>query len=375
MSVRQRKWTDKTGKVQTAWVVDVVFALPNGSEKRVTKTSPVNTRLGALEYERQLRGELLAGTYKQEQVKCITLAEFEAQFMEHATNNNKASQQKTKRDILRKHLIPAFGALKLDEITAEKVESYKAQKLKEDLKAKTVNNQLGVLHKALSLAVKWEKLAKMPEFEWLDEDEAAFDFLTFEEADRLVSAFDPRWKNMAIVALNTGLRLGELSALQWDAIDLQVGRLRVIRNVYRRTVGKPKGGKSREVPLNQKAIEALKDQRKRVVGPTRVFLNGQNNPIDTYNGPSDWIARACRQAGLRNVGWHVLRHTFASHLVMRGVSLKAVQELLGHATLEMTMRYAHLAPSIKADAVALLDTLHPRNTDPEMKKAPITSGA
>ena len=67
------------------------------------------------------------------------------------------------------------------------------------------------------------------------------------------------------------------------------------------------------------------------------------------------LRRAQRKAGILEVGWHDLRHTFASHLVMRGVPMKAVQELLGHATMEMTMRYAHLSPDVRRDAVKVLD--------------------
>ena len=67
--------------------------------------------------------------------------------------------------------------------------------------------------------------------------------------------------------------------------------------------------------------------------------------------------RACRKAGLRQIGWHVLRHTYASHLAMRGAPLKAIQELLGHATIEMTMRYAHLSPGARRDSARLLDGL------------------
>src|SRR3954471_6115379 len=69
--------------------------------------------------------------------------------------------------------------------------------------------------------------------------------------------------------------------------------------------------------------------------------------------------RATRRAGLRRIGWHVLRHTFASHLAMRGVPLKAIQELLGHASIVTTMRYAHLAPHVARDAVRLLDRARP----------------
>lgn len=67
------------------------------------------------------------------------------------------------------------------------------------------------------------------------------------------------------------------------------------------------------------------------------------------------LHRICRRAGLRKIGWHVLRHTFASHLAMRGVPMRGIQELLGHATIMMTTRYAHLSPDTRRDYVNLLD--------------------
>lgn len=67
------------------------------------------------------------------------------------------------------------------------------------------------------------------------------------------------------------------------------------------------------------------------------------------------LAKICRRAGLRHLGWHALRHTYASHLVMRGASVMEVKELLGHSSIQMTMRYAHLSPSARKSAVALLD--------------------
>lgn len=177
--------------------------------------------------------------------------------------------------------------------------------------------------------------------------------LDFEEADRLVAgAEEGEWRTMILLGLRTGLRQGELLALRWQDVDLVAGRVLVRQNVVRGHIGTPKSGKGREVPLGDEVRATLKAHRH--LRGQYVFCNG-NGVMWTKGEAKGPLWKACRKAGLRTISWHVLRHTFASHLVMRGAPLKAVQELLGHSTIQMTMRYAHLGPEIVRDAVKLLD--------------------
>jgi integrase len=358
VSVRCRKWVDAKGREKAAWLVDVVFEHPDGRVERVKKTSPVNTKLGAQDYERKLRAELLAGSYGKRAGPVPTLSEFAERFLTHAETNNKHSTVETKRTLLERHLEPIFGRKRLDQIGPYEIEAYKAKKIKEGLAPKSVNNTLTVLRKLLVLAVEWGVLEHVPPVKWLKAPKPDFDFLTFEEADRLITASSAEWRPMIALALNTGLRQGEILALRWDAVDLVAGRLVVKRNVWRGVEGTPKGGRSRELPLNAKALAALQVSRPASqLKSDYVFCDAKGARLT--DGECKWpLWSACRRAGLRRVGWHALRHTFASHLTMRGVPLKAVQELLGHATIEMTMRYAHLSPDVKRDAVAALDRPH-----------------
>lgn len=361
MSVRLRKWRTKEGKLLEAWWVDVKFRHPDGHVERVRKASPVDTRRGAEQYERDLRHALLNGTFGKEdrqEERILTLKEFAPRFLTYSENNNKASTVAAKQQLLKTHLLPAFGRLPLDQIKPETIEDFKALKRKAGLTPKTINNALTVLRTVFSVAVEQSALSYVPRVKFLKTEKPEFDFLSRDEAERLVAAAAPEWKAMITVALHTGLRRGELIALQSDALDLVSGRLIVKRNVWRGHFGSPKGGRSREVPLNAVALGALKSHR-HLRGPF-VFCDDEGAYLknDTCRNA---ILRASKLAGLRPIGWHVLRHTFASHLVMGGVPLKAVQELLGHASIEMTMRYAHLSPDVKKDAVRVLEQ-HPRGT-------------
>jgi integrase len=144
------------------------------------------------------------------------------------------------------------------------------------------------------------------------------------------------------LALHTGLRLSEQYRLAWDCIDFE-----------RRTLTIPlsKNSELRHVPLNDDAIAALRAARKCCNDQPFVFLNRYGQRLVS---PREWFDPAVKAAGLKDFTWHCLRHTFASRLVMAGVDLRTVQELMGHKTIQMTVRYAHLAPKHQLAAVQRL---------------------
>lgn len=368
MSVRRQKRRDgKTGAVVEFWIADVDLQFPDGRRTRVRRVPPVQTRRGAEQYERHLRESLLSGTYGTKEIvkNAPTVEDFSNLFMStYAETNNKPSEVQSKRTIFATHLVPAFGRVRLDRIGQQEIELYKTGKLKDGLSPKSINNHLTVLRRMLAIAVEWGKIDHVPPIKWLKVPDPEFDFLDFEEARRLVQSASGEWGTMVLLGVKTGLRQGEILALRWGDVDLVGGRLVVRRSIVRGVVGTPKSGRSREVPLSDEMLKALKAHRH--LRGELVFSNGEGRAF-TKNECKHPLWGACKRAGLRRIGWHVLRHTFASHLVMRGAPMKAVQELLGHATIDMTMRYAHLSPDARRDAVRLLDDGHPTATPEKMR--------
>lgn len=337
------------------WAADFVMEYPDGRRERIRKKSPVQTKRGAEAYERQLREELLNRRTRKD---VPLFRDFAKMFLEnYAEVRNRPSEVRMKRSTFRHHLGPRFGNMRLDRIDAEAIEAYAAKKLAEGKSAKTINHHLTMLRKTLVKASDWGYLHSVPKVTWLKTVDPEFDFYDFEEADRLVKAADPEWRTMILTALKTGMRVGELLVLQWDCVDLVAGRVVVRRSDWRGHVGPPKNRRTREIPLSPMLLEALKAHR-HLKGDLVFCPDGEGGRPFRENELRRPLYRASRRAGLRRIGWHVLRHTFASHLVMRGVPLKAVQELLGHSTMEMTMRYAHLSPDVRRDAVTRLDEPH-----------------
>lgn len=193
----------------------------------------------------------------------------------------------------------------------------------------------------------------MPRIKRLKTEEPSFDFLDFDEAEQLIeaAAVEPEWQRLIIVALNTGMRRGELLALRWENVDPRARKLVVRRSTTRNVETAPKNWKSRTIPLNDRALEALRAHRH--LRDPLVFCREDGSAIADHQVRLV-LRRTCKRAGLRMIGAHTMRHSFASHLAIRGASIKVIQELLGHSDIKVTMRYAHLSPAARGHAVELL---------------------
>lgn len=361
MSVRKRK--------DGRWQISFYYAQCGKRVRHREAVPGARNRSEALAYESRRRAELQASAAILAQANTPHFNEFAQEFLDvYAAANNKPSEVHSKTTILERHLKPFFGHMRLDRIEVQHLDGFKAKQRKAGLKHKTINNQLTVLGKLLNVAKEWHRIASAPRIGFLTTADPEFDFLDFDEAARLVEAADPMWQPMILLALRTGLRQGELLELRWNDIDLVKGLVRVRRSIWKGQITTPKSGKGRDVPLSEEARTMLRALPSRF--PGQLVFPGNEGGHLTKARCKHPLWRACKRAGLRRIGWHTLRHTFASHLTMRGVPLKAIQELLGHSTIEMTMRYAHLSPEVGRGAVMLLDgagSIVCEGTEPENK--------
>lgn len=334
-------------RIKGAWWVD--FWL---DRKRIRKKSPVNTKRGAEVFEKQLREDLVLG--KDEPKREIPIYREHAQdWMEtYVVVNNKPSEIASKRKILKHHLLPFFGTMRLDDISKRSIDRFKGAQIKAGLKAKTINNHLTVLRRSLTAAVEWELLSAVPPVQWLKAPRPDFDFFTHEESELVLAAAPVGFHAMLTTALKTGLRRGELLVLRWQDVDFRAGAITVRQALSLNVVSTPKSGRARTVPMSAKLKEVLSAHRH--ARGAFVFCKDDGTRF-TSNEIKRVVPETCQAAGLRELNWHGLRHSFASQLAIAGVPLKVIQELLGHASIEMTMRYAHLAESALQGAVAVLD--------------------
>jgi integrase len=379
MPVFQRRRSD--GKRQ--WHYRKMVRLPDGRKKRVSGTPSRNTRLAAERAERDAIDLLINPRPVEVEAVARPFRDVARDFMrDHATVRNAPSEVYSKERILETYLLPELGDLDVAEIRTPQVMELTASLGRRTsrrggaLSAKTVNNALQVLGKILRWAKRKEWLTEVPEIDKLRVKSPAIRFLDQTELEALVEAArpEPQWLAAILLGADAGLRFGEIRALQWDAYATTTNRLRVTRSLWGDTLGPPKSGKDRMVPPTVRLAAALKAIRGSKLRGPYVLAADDGEPLSLET--MRWnLPRLCRKAGIEEIGWHALRHTFCSHLAMRGVPVLAIKELAGHASITTTMRYMHLAAGEIDRAIAALEdpAWHERGTaEREEEKEPAT---
>jgi integrase len=280
--------------------------------------------------------------------------------------------------IVKNHLIPVLGHILLRQLSAQTIQAYYG-KACEKLSARTVHHQHRVLSEALKYAVKQGYLGRNP-CELVDPprpQKKTMRTLTPEELETLLeAASDNQFYPVIYTAVSSGLRRAELLALRWRDIDFDSQSILVSQTLYKGHGGcefkEPKTSHSRRrVSMTPKLLAFLKEYKEereslslhlgRLLRPDDlVFANVEGKPIDP-GVLSHSFARIVKKAGLENVRFHDLRHTFASLMLLRGAKPKVISEALGHASVAFTMDvYSHIIEGMQQDAMALLDGVLPK---------------
>jgi integrase len=293
------------------WWVDFRF-----NYTRYREWSPENSRAGALAYEAVLRQKLARGEILNPKENSknggSTFEQFAWRWFEqYVKANNKISEQYAKEKILKSSLVPFFGKMPLDEITAECIEEYKARQITQGVSNKTINNRLTVLGKCLNCPNEWHG-APLPRIKLLKARPPETDYLTSQECELLLDHADGELRTMILLALRTGMRQGEIRGLQWSSIDWQNRSLTVRHSWYdyKNVLVSPKNNRERHIPLDAEVFEILSQNGKKT---GFVFLSRHDKPFTCHRIIDD-LAKVCKKAGIRKIGWHVLRHTFATRL-------------------------------------------------------------
>jgi len=327
-------------------------------EKAGTKS--VAIKLYGKRKQQVLEGKKLPENFRKPSVKL-------SQLLDDALAYSKRNKRSYKTDIPRiASLKDWFGSHPAEELTPKEIENVLGRAAdKEKWAPSTFNHYRSLMSLCYRLGILNRKVTSNParSVTHRREDNNRVRFLTEEEEKKLRKVIEGKWSLHVPeldLAINTGLRKGSQYSLTWDMVDFRGRMLNIPRTKNEEPV---------HVPLNDAAVAALRVVHARGDGKGRVFQSEKTGePLE--NG-RHWFDDAAIEAGIKNFRWHDLRHTFASRLRMKGAPLEDIADLLGHKSLTMTRRYAHLGPN-KLHAVVSL--LKPSDTTSDTGERDASSG-
>jgi integrase len=349
----------KVGRILRSVVLGSVADLPTRKDAQVRLDEELRgVNQGTVRPESSMR----LGTFAEEQWKTLVLPTL------------KLSTQHGYKTVLAKHLLPYWRDWRLRDIGRQDVQQWVADRFRQKLGWQTVRNSWTLLSGILETAVEYGYLSmnpargvKFPEKE-LKEAPVLF---TAEDFVKLLEQLDEPYRTMARLIALTGLRIGELLAVRWRCLDLEIGTLSVRESVYEGKFQSPKTRKSRRtMPLGPQIIVWLREHRlraKRTESDDLVFGNRKGQPLRESKLLRNVLQPAAERAGLGRVTWHQFRHIHSSLLNDLRVPVKIAQEQLGHSSISTTLNiYTHVVDASHRKAIEALE----RELFPSVPKLP-----
>lgn len=352
------------------WTFDLRWREANGERRRHQERWPATVPAPAAKMRaREMTALALAGGWQPKTSAPRRLAEAFDQYMDWAAVNRPAGVSKRRAACDR--LLAVIGSVAVGEISPFAIERFKKARTDAGAAPATVNRDLEVLTHFYGLAASWdwcsrEKADAVRRVPHLKEPPGRVRYLTGDEEARLMGALPVRVRRIVTATLLSGMRQSEVVLLRKNAVDLQG---KVI------TLTRTKANKLRRIYVNDAFArlleEAIADSRE---GVQYVFTNRAGEPY-TPDGVRSIFRRGVQKAGILNFHFHDLRHTTATRLRQRGVGIDAIADVLGHSSLAMAQRYAHLGRDTLREAMASLPTpAMPATPEPkqhlEEKKTP-----
>lgn len=262
-------------------------------------------------------------------------------------------------EVVRLHLKPSLGKIRLNRLDALRIQSLYRAKLDSGLSPRTVQIIHTTLNKSLKQAVKWSLISRNIA-EAVDQPRSTkreIRPLDQGQVKRLLrTAQGTNLYALYLLAVTTGMRQGELLGLKWEDVDLRTGALQVRRTVFSGKASAPKTPKSkRSIKLTEAAIGALKGHQRQ---GEWVFSSRAGTPIERHNLITRSWKPLLRKANLPDIRFYDLRHSCATLLLTKGVHPKIVQEVLGHSSITITLdTYSHVLPDLQKEAARAMEDL------------------
>jgi integrase len=320
-----------------------------GAAERHIEKLPSATKLAAAkERARTILSAALAGKFKQ-QTPTVSLKAMFKEYCKWSRDNRPRTAEDRARHA--EVFIEFFGDVALDTITARRVEEFRQSRTAKKNSHATINRYLATLKHAYGIAEKWgwisrEAAAPVRTTSQMKEPSGRVRFLSADAEAALLPHIPRDLRLLVDTARHSGMRLSETIGLRWSHVDINGRSI---------TLHQTKNGEPRRVQMNTSLATLLKDLVRPISNSEHVFVRANGDAWNRH-AVTKAFARAVAAAGLDDFRYHDLRHDFATKLRKKGIGLDAIAKLLGHKSLTMASRYAHLDDPKLQDAVCLLDS-------------------